>query len=101
MMERVFRLSRPTRVVDDSALRESRRTHAPLDVFDERDVLHLKNLVEVPNGFLLEAIRLGCLQEKIVSLQGAIRADRNDVEHNHRAPARIAHQTGIGPQPPY
>jgi hypothetical protein len=52
-MDAVLGQSRAGRVVDDAALVVRRGRHPSLDTLDDRDVLLLKDLVDVPDGFEL------------------------------------------------
>ena len=87
--------------MDDTALVEGRGFHAALYLLHDRDVFCLQDFVKVTNGFGFHRVRFRGFQVKVVSLQGAFRPCRNDVNDNHRAAPRIAHQTGCWPQPPH
>jgi hypothetical protein len=49
--------------VDDPALVEGRGRHPALDALDERDVLHLQDLVDVPDGLDLGGLQVAGLED--------------------------------------
>ena len=86
--------------MNDAALREGRGVHAALNAFDEVDVLHLQNLIQVSNCIELHFVRFRGFQKEVVGLKRSVRPRRNDVENDHARPARVSHQAGCRPKPP-
>ena len=86
--------------MDDAPLVKGRGVHAPLNGFNQANILDLQDLIQVLNGLYLRLIRVRGLQVEIIGLQRPLWTHGNDVEHDHRGATRIAHQAGRGIEPP-
>ena len=87
--------------MDDASPGERRGGHAPLHALHQRDVLGLEHVVHVGDGLQLGPGGLGGLEEEVVGLTGAARTVGDDVHDDEVAPSRVAHEAGVGPQPPH
>ena len=83
-----------------TALLEGGCAHATLDAFHQVDILDLQYHVDVFDrpGFCFA--RCGSLEEKIKFFVAFFRARGKNFPDYEIAPARVAHQGGIGPQTP-
>lgn len=97
VMDRVLRQPGPAGVVDDLPLGEGGGAHPALDALHQGDVLHLENLVDVPDAVDLGLVRLRGLQVEVPDLARAFRAVGDDLQDHEVSAAGVAQQAGVGP----